>query len=353
MSDPTIKSIKRSPSSPASRRTATTSSAKNRTLTGKSARPKPMVKRSPAEKAPARKATRSSAATSTKSKIKKLVRPAKPAKPSKPPKSSPPARKTPKKSAAPIKTATAKRTAPAKTKTHARKPVPAPTKKEAIKAVSKSKASTSSKSKATPSKAVISSKATTPKPKSAKQATAAPSRHVVKPPVQHVPRQPTRDEAAALKVFEKAHKEFVRGRFAEAGAMFRALVEKHPGASEVAARARTYMAISESRLRREISLPRDADSLYDRGVIELNRGEYVAAQEMFERALKREPEAAHIHYGLAATRARLGSIDSALESLQKALNLQPTLRVRAQHDQDLSTLRTDPVFEQIIFAQRM
>jgi tetratricopeptide (TPR) repeat protein len=168
-----------------------------------------------------------------------------------------------------------------------------------------------------------------------------------------VPRQPTRDEAAALKAFEKAHREFVRGRFAEAGSMFRSLVEKHPGAAEVAARARTYLAISESRLRREISLPRDADSLYDRGVIELNRGEYVAAQEMFERALKREPEAAHIHYGLAATRARLGSIDSALESLQKALDLQPTLRVRAQHDQDLSTLRNDPVFEQLIFAPRL
>ncbi len=135
--------------------------------------------------------------------------------------------------------------------------------------------------------------------------------------------------------------------------MFRSLLEKHPGASEVAARARTYLTITESRLRREISLPRDADSLYDRGVIELNRGEYVAAQEMFERALKREPEAAHIHYGLAATRARLGSIDSALQSLQKALDLQPSLRVRAQHDHDLATLRNDPVFEQLIFAPRL
>jgi tetratricopeptide (TPR) repeat protein len=86
-------------------------------------------------------------------------------------------------------------------------------------------------------------------------------------------------------------------------------------------------------------LPKDADSLYDRGVIELNRGEFVAAQEMFERALKREPEAAHIHYGLAATRARLGSIDLALESLQRALDLQPNLRLRAQHDHDLNPLR--------------
>lgn len=142
----------------------------------------------------------------------------------------------------------------------------------------------------------------------------------------------------------------MRGRFAEARNQFRGLLDKYSQVSEVAARARTYLAIAESRLRTESILPRDADSLYDRGVIELNRGEYVAAQEMFERALKREPEAAHIHYGLAATRARLGSIDLALESLQRALTLQPSLRVRAQHDHDLNPLRNDPDFDRLIFS---
>ena len=162
------------------------------------------------------------------------------------------------------------------------------------------------------------------------------------------PRPPTQDESAALLAFERAHKEFVRGRFAEARNQFRVLVDKYSQVAEVAARARTYLTIAESRLRTESILPRDADSLYDRGVIELNRGEYVAAQEMFERALKREPEAADIHYALAATRARLGSIDLALESLQKALDLKPNLRVRAQHDHDLSPLRSDPDFDRLI-----
>jgi len=163
-------------------------------------------------------------------------------------------------------------------------------------------------------------------------------------------RQPTQDESAALVAFERAHKEFVRGRFAESRNQFRILLDKFSQVSEVAARARTYLAISESRLRTESMLPKDADSLYDRGVIELNRGEYVAAQEMFERALKREPEAAHIHYGLAATRARLGSIDLALESLQRAVDLQPNLRLRAQHDHDLNPLRNDPDFDRLIFS---
>lgn len=197
--------------------------------------------------------------------------------------------------------------------------------------------------------------------------TAAPTARVKAPPRVKAPRtplvfkrptpsvpppQPTHDEAAALRAFEAAHKEFARGRFAEARNQFRSLVEKYASVSEVTARARTYLAVSEARLRTELALPRDADSLYDRGVIELNRGEYVAAQELFERALRREPEAAHIHYGLAASRARLGAIDTALKSLRRALDLQPNLRIRAQRDQDLNPLRSDPEFEQLVFSAR-
>src|ERR1041385_5219745 len=166
------------------------------------------------------------------------------------------------------------------------------------------------------------------------------------------PPQLTHDEAAALKAFEAAHKEFTRGHFSEARSMFRSLVEKYPMVSEVTARARTYLAVAEARLKSDLAMPRDADSLYDRGVIELNRGEYVAAQELFERALRREPNAAHIHYGLAATRARLGAIDIALKSLERALDLQPSLRIRAQRDQHLNPLRSAPDFDQIVVATR-
>ena len=135
--------------------------------------------------------------------------------------------------------------------------------------------------------------------------------------------------------------------------LFRALIEQHSGVAEVTARSRTYLAIAEARLRSESAMPRNAEELYDRGVIELNRGDFVAAQEMFERALKRDPEAAHIYYGLAATRARLGALEPALQSLGRALELQPNLRVRAQHDPDLAPLRNEPEYEQLIFASRL
>ncbi len=317
MSDPIVKGVKRSSSRPTSRQNSPASSAKNRTLAGKSARPQPLVKRSTSEKAPARKAPKSSAKPGATAAAKGKA--AKPAASRKPP--------APKK-VAPIQ----KKAASSKVKAKAQTRKPAPPARKTSKPV----AVKASKSRPVQAKT--------------KKVVSLPPRKIVAPPPP--PRQPTRDEAAALKAFERAHKEFARGRFGDARTQFRALIEKYANVSEVAARARTYLAVSESRLRAEISLPRDADSLYDRGVIELNRGEYVAAQEMFERALKREPEAAHIHYGLAATRSRLGSIETALESLQRALELQPNLRVRAQHDHDLTTLRNDPEFERLVFASR-
>jgi len=231
-------------------------------------------------------------------------------------------------------------------KTASRKPAKLrAVKKTATKSVAKSK---KSPAKTLSRKAPPAKKAAVARVKKTQKIAAVRATRPTPPPPP--PRQPTQDESAALAAFERAHREFVRGRFAEARNQFRILLDKFSQVSEVAARSRTYLAVAESRLRTESMLPRDADSLYDRGVIELNRGEYVAAQEMFERALKREPEAAHIHYGLAATRARLGSIDLALESLQRALDLQPSLRVRAQHDHDLNPLRNDPDFDRLIFS---
>lgn len=312
MSDPIVKGVKRSPSRPASRQATST---KNRAVAGKSA-PKPLAKRSGADKAPARKATKTAMTASTKAKAAK-----KPAKNT--------AAQTRK-----AKPATSK--GGAHGKTPARKAQTATSAKQSGKGAAKQ-----AKTKQAPAK------------KTAKAATTTRQKPVQAAAPQPAPkRQPTRDEAAALRAFDRAHKEFSRGRFGEARMLYRAILDKHAGVSEVAARARTYLNIIETRMRAESSLPRDADSLYDRGVIELNRGEYVAAQELFERALKREPEAAHIHYGLAATRARLGSIDTALESLQRALDIQPTLRIRAQHDQDLLVLRNLPDFERLIFAPR-
>ena len=298
MSSPIAKSVKKLASRSTSRHSSAAASSRKRVVAGKSTRLKPATKRSPAGKARARKAAK--------------IRTVKPK----------------------AKSAQALSKRPA-TKALAKS-------RKATKLVGRASVSRAKKTVAHPVKV---------KPLKVKPQTRRPL--VFKRPTPSLPPpQPTHDEAAALRLFEAAHKDFARGRFVEARNQFRSLVEKYASVSEVTARARTYLAVSEARLRTELALPKDADSLYDRGVIELNRGEYVAAQELFERALRREPEAAHIHYGLAASRARLGAIDTALKSLRRAFDIQPSLRIRAQRDQDLNPLRSDPEFEQLVFASR-
>lgn len=305
MSDPSIKGAKRSSSRPAPHSASQKSSAKGRKLTTKAAKPKP--KRAAAEKAPVRKATPAKSAPASKStrlsakQSKRLAAKRVPAK------------KASGKLSAPAKSA--------KSRPAAKQPAKSPAKSVPAKS---SKAQASKATAATPQR---------PAP-----------RHMPAPP-----RQPSRDEAAALKAFERAHKEFARGNFNTARDLFRSLIDQHGGVSEVTARARTYLSIADARMQRDAALPRDPDSLYDRGVIELNRGDFVAAQELFERALKRDPDAADTHYALAATRARLGAIEAALQALERALELKSVLRVRAQSDADLAPLRNDPEFERIVF----
>lgn len=341
MSDPVIKGVKRTSVRPA--QNSASSSAQSRRPTGRktsavgAARPTALVKkRSSAEKAPVRKATPTKTAA-TGGKSSKIAKPSKTTTSNKA-KLTPAPKKAATKSraaAASAKPAVAKKASAARpTTTQPKKSAPV---KTPAKTPVKSRAATVVKPATT--KAATPVKQTTPKSTPSVRPTHTPT----------PPRQPTRDEAAALRAFERAHKEFSRGHFVEARNLFRALIEQHAGVSEVTARARQYLTISDARLRSETSVPRDPESLYDRGVIELNRAEYVAAQEMFERALKREPDAPDTHYALAAARARLGSIELALQSLGRALELKPNLRARAQHDPDLVALRNEPDFERLIF----
>lgn len=229
------------------------------------------------------------------------------------------------------------------------KPLPSSAAKPAAKKAAKDSASRSGapRTSIAPAKVAAAKSAPKTKPVPATKASNA----LAPAPV----RQPTRDEAAALQAFERARKEFSLGHFGEARDLFRKLIEKFSGVAEVKARARTYLTVTETRLRAVKAMPKNSEELYDRGVVELNRGDYAAAQELFERALRRDtesPTAAHVYYGLAAARARLGTSETALASLAKALMLQPSLRARAQYDADLASLRSTPEFENLIAPPR-
>jgi len=151
-----------------------------------------------------------------------------------------------------------------------------------------------------------------------------------------------------IKAFEQAIKVFNRQDFSRARAAFENVIEKFPDEPEVAARARAYIAICQRRLSQRPPTPRTAEALYDRGVIELNRCQFLLAISFFEKALKLEPEADHVIYALAAALAKAGQVERAIAELKRCIQMRDLYRIQARHDPDFRGLYSNEEFQNLI-----
>jgi len=158
---------------------------------------------------------------------------------------------------------------------------------------------------------------------------------------------PSPGTLAAVRAFEQALRLFNRHDFAAAKPAFQNLVSKFAEQLEILARVRTYLVICEQRLARAPSVPRNPDVLYDQGIVEFNKGNTTEAIELFQKALKADPRADHVHYSLAAAHARLEDAPKALDSLRRAIGLRPIHRSHARRDLDLASLRGNEDFQQL------
>lgn len=175
------------------------------------------------------------------------------------------------------------------------------------------------------------------------------SKRVVIPPPPPLPEPPRRQVAsAAVRAFEHAVKVFNRRQFAEAKPLFEGLQDRYPEEVEINARAQTYIHVCEQKLARPPSSPRDADELYDRGVVALNIGDFTQARTFFEKALRLRPDAPHVLYSLAATHAQAGAPDQALDYLTRSIQMHPHFRTQAMNDTDFSGLREDKRFLELL-----
>jgi len=158
---------------------------------------------------------------------------------------------------------------------------------------------------------------------------------------------PTANALAAVRAFEQALKVFNRHGYADARQAFDALLEKFPDQAEVTAGARTYLAICEQRLSRAPSVPRDAESLYDQGVFQFNKGNTREAIDLYDKALRADPRADHVWYSLAAAYARQTDSSKALDALRRAIGIRSVHRSHARRDLDFAGLRTNHDFQQL------
>ncbi|MER3501451.1 MAG: DUF1028 domain-containing protein [Candidatus Fervidibacterota bacterium] len=78
------------------------------------------------------------------------------------------------------------------------------------------------------------------------------------------------------------------------------------------------------------------------------KGNLHKAAEVLEQALQRYPNQAVLLYDLACYLALMGRKEEALAKLERALQLDPSLKALAKKDDDFQSLRGDPYFEKLM-----
>ncbi len=154
---------------------------------------------------------------------------------------------------------------------------------------------------------------------------------------------------AAIKNFEIGSRAFAKQNFGRARDIFEKLAQSD--IQEVAERARFRLQLCHQRLSRPAPSPKTAEEHYTLGVAALNAHQTAEAIAHLAKASKPKPDREHIRYALAAAYALQGNADAALEHLKMAITLRPANRIQARHDEDFSSLASDPRFRELVYPE--
>jgi tetratricopeptide (TPR) repeat protein len=152
-----------------------------------------------------------------------------------------------------------------------------------------------------------------------------------------------------VKNFENAARYLQKQNYERAKELFEKVLEG--AAIEIADRARVYLRVCEQKLGRHEVAPRTAQEFYALGVAQLNARQLESALESFQKADQMEPNRGHIRYALASVHALQGNTDAALEHLKVAIELDPRNRIQVRRDGDLQSLSTDSRFRRLVFSE--
>jgi tetratricopeptide (TPR) repeat protein len=88
---------------------------------------------------------------------------------------------------------------------------------------------------------------------------------------------------------------------------------------------------------------------FDYAISLMNTGDYVMAQEHFEKLLKQEPKTDYVLYGMAALHCLTGRVEDSLRILSEAIQANAALRFQARNDTDFQNLAEDPRFTELLY----
>ena len=164
-----------------------------------------------------------------------------------------------------------------------------------------------------------------------------------------------RKKNPAHTAYERALMLLYKGNYAKAQAALEAFAQKYPDEKQIMAQVSMFLRLCEQKNQQPKKVAQDGVELYDSGVFEHNRGRFEKALDLFKRALKKvsnKTDEAAVYGAMAASFARIGTANKALESLQKAIKADKIHRHHARHDPDFDSLGSNQEFRKLLATDR-
>ena len=161
---------------------------------------------------------------------------------------------------------------------------------------------------------------------------------------------PAGDTEEQVRFFDKAVSLFHAGQYEQAKGLFeKAGLGPARGVAHV---ARIHARMCEKKISRPVVTFQSAEELYNYAVTLINRRELQAAERHLQDAIRLTPNADHIHYALALSRALHGDILRAYESLKRAIELDPRNRMQAHNDPDFAEFVHQQPIARLLFPDK-
>jgi tetratricopeptide (TPR) repeat protein len=169
-----------------------------------------------------------------------------------------------------------------------------------------------------------------------------------------MPKPPaSRQFVGAVAALEAGIKQMYAEDYEKAIKSFNKVIIDFPDEAEIQASAKARIQACEKKMfERARAVFRSADDHYNVAIAMLNKRDLDSALSHLQSALKLAPKGDHILYAMAAASALKGNNDQALTYLKQSIHHRPENRFQAAQDRDFATLNEDPVFKELLSAEK-
>jgi tetratricopeptide (TPR) repeat protein len=178
---------------------------------------------------------------------------------------------------------------------------------------------------------------------------AATSRKKTPPPAVKPGSHSTTATAPVFQHYQAAVQLVQQGKYDKALVALEKLLPVAP--IEIVERCRMYITTCQRQLDKHGLKFLTPEERYDYAISQLNTGDFEEATAQLKGLLTDHPEADYAFYGLAVIYSITGKTQDCLDSLSKAIDLNPKNRVQARSDNDFQSMVDDPRFTELLYPE--